>query len=263
MGALAPAFPRKTLSGSTLEAGRALLGARLVQAAGWNVRVGRIVEVEAYVGEDDEACHARFGPTKRNAVMFGPPGHAYVYLVYGMYCCLNVVTEVEGRAAALLVRAVEPLDGIDAMRAARQDWETRRRAGDGRAAARASVATKDPERRAGGPGEGRSRGLPVPARGNVSAARQRVSLLPAAALASGPGVVCVAFSIDRADNGADLCDPRRPLHLEPARADDPPVAVMTGPRIGIGYAGEPWRSLPWRLWVAGSPAVSGARGGRR
>lgn len=122
-------FPRHVLAGDTLAAARALLGARLVRdpepgedasdgPAGQR-RVGRIVEVEAYLGEADRASHARMGPTPRNRVMYGPPGLAYVYLVYGMHHCLNVVTEPEGRAAAVLVRAVEPLAGIEAMRRAR------------------------------------------------------------------------------------------------------------------------------------------------
>lgn len=71
----------------------------------------RIVEVEAYIGEDDPACHAAVGPTARNQVMYGPAGHAYVYLIYGMYHCLNIVTESEGFPAALLLRAAEPLSG--------------------------------------------------------------------------------------------------------------------------------------------------------
>ena len=97
-------FPREVLAGPTLQAARALLGARLVrdwehagegppQEPGRLRRVGRIVEVEAYIGIEDRASHARMGPTARNAVMFGPPGIAYVYLVYGMHNCLNVVTE--------------------------------------------------------------------------------------------------------------------------------------------------------------------------
>ena len=121
-------FPREILAGDSLVAARALLGARLVRdpppsspSAGepGGRRVGRIAEVEAYLGLEDRASHARMGPTARNRVMFGPPGIAYVYLVYGMYHCLNVVTEPPGRPAAVLIRAVEPLEGAEAMRRAR------------------------------------------------------------------------------------------------------------------------------------------------
>ena len=115
-------FPRAILAGDTLTAARALLGALLVRDAGarGGRRTGRIVEVEAYIGTEDRASHARMGPTPRNRVMFGPPGVAYVYLVYGMHNCLNVVTGPESIAAALLIRAVEPVDGLGAMRAARE-----------------------------------------------------------------------------------------------------------------------------------------------
>jgi len=75
-----------------------------------------IVEVEAYIGESDPACHAAPGPTRRNAPLYGPPGHAYVYLNYGIHCLVNVVAEAEGSPAAILIRALEPLDGIAVMR---------------------------------------------------------------------------------------------------------------------------------------------------
>ena len=100
----------------TLIVARDLLGQRLVRLVEGRRVAGRIVEVEAYIGQDDQASHARCGPTARNAAMFGPPGHAYVYLIYGMYHCLNVVTEREGYPAAILLRALQPLEGLDVMR---------------------------------------------------------------------------------------------------------------------------------------------------
>jgi DNA-3-methyladenine glycosylase len=107
----------------------------LVREDGAGRRAGRIVEVEAYSGEDDRASHARFGRTARNSVMYGPPGIAYVYLVYGMYDCLNVVTEPEGRPAAVLIRAVEPVEGVAVMREARTARARRRGPPSGRLAA--------------------------------------------------------------------------------------------------------------------------------
>jgi len=99
----------------TLSLAHQLLGKRLVRTLDGARIAGRIVEVEAYIGQEDMACHARSGHTMRNAVMFGPPGYAYVYFTYGMHWMLNVVTEREGFPAAVLIRALEPLEGIEAM----------------------------------------------------------------------------------------------------------------------------------------------------
>ena len=90
-----------------------MLGKHLVHVTGGIERRARIVEVEAYVGAHDLASHSSKGVTPRTSVMYGPPGHAYVYLIYGMHHCMNVVTEPEGNGAAVLLRAVEPVAGVD------------------------------------------------------------------------------------------------------------------------------------------------------
>jgi DNA-3-methyladenine glycosylase len=156
--------------------------------------------------------------------MFGPPGFAYVYLVYGMHDCLNVVTEPPGTPAAVLIRAVEPLDGIEAMRASRLERLGRRKRRDDEAVVRD---------------------------------HDRIRRIPTARLASGPGLVCAAFDIDRSMTGVDLCAAASPLRIELRPADEAQPAILTGPRVGVGYAGEEWSSRAWRFAVPGSRSVSG------
>ena len=154
--------------------------------------------------------------------MYGPPGRAYVYLVYGMHDCLNLVTEPAGSPAAILVRAVEPVEGEPAMRAAR----------DRRVAART--------RRTASGGAGAATGTPVPVH----------------RLSSGPGLVCAAFELDRSLTGSDLLATDATVRIEPPPPSDPEVVLAAGPRIGVDYAGRPWTEVPWRRWIAGNPAVS-------
>lgn len=164
--------------------------------------------------------------------MAGPPGVAYVYLVYGMYDCLNVVTGPDGAPSAVLIRAVEPLEGSDLMRADRVALEVRRRR-----AARSEDGT--------------------------AAVRDRLTRTRDHRLASGPGLVAAAYGIDTSWTGTDMCDPDSPLRLErdpwdPAdRVAD--ARVLATSRVGVAYAGPDWANRPWRFTVAGHPSVSGPR----
>ena len=109
-------LPRRFYDRPTLDVARDLLGKVLVHNRRGVITSGAIVEVEAYIGESDPACHAAPGPTARNAPLYGTPGHAYVYLNYGIHCLVNVVTESHGSPAAVLIRALDPIAGIDVMR---------------------------------------------------------------------------------------------------------------------------------------------------
>jgi DNA-3-methyladenine glycosylase len=221
---------RAVFSRPTLDVAPELLGMLLVRdTAGGRAepsrrRVGRIVEVEAYLGPDDRASHARFGETARSRPMYGEAGRAYVYLVYGMYDCLNVVTGPTGVPHAILIRAVEPLEGIASIRAARIEAELR---------SRRSLGPADVER-----------------------IRTRIGRTPAERLAAGPGLVGAAFSLDRSLTGSDLLDPAQPVHLEARPAASPAPQIETSKRRGIDFAGEPWVDRPWRFTIAGNASVS-------
>ena len=158
-----------------------------------------LTEVEAYMGAADPASHAYRGRTARNAVMFGPPGHAYVYFTYGMHFCVNLVCQEEGTASAVLLRAGRIVAGEELARSRR-----------GR----------------GGTGPPRD-------------------------LARGPARLCQALAIDRAQDGADVCDAASPLRIGPS-ADVLAGPVVTGPRVGISTAAD----VAWRYWIAGEPTVS-------
>lgn len=189
---------REFFARDTLEVAPALLGKYLVRVLDGERLVGRITEVEAYIGRCDKACHAYgYKRTPRTETLFAPPGTAYIYLIYGMYHCLNFVTEAEGEPAAVLLRGLEPVDGVERMSLNRFG---------------AMPAQLTPY--------------------------QRKHFL------DGPGKVCKALGLTRAQNGLDLCG--EALFLCDGGQAPPPF--HTGPRIGIDYAQEAIQ-FPWRFYV--------------
>ena len=115
---------REFYNRSTLIVARELIGVRLVRVLDGQKLVGLLTETEAYIGEEDLACHAKAGRTPRTQVMYGRPGHAYVYFTYGNHWMLNVVTEQEGFPAAVLIRAIQPVEGVEIMSSRRNGRDT-------------------------------------------------------------------------------------------------------------------------------------------
>ncbi len=124
MDSVVKPLPRTFYDRPTLTVARELLGARLVRILNGKLLSGLITETEAYISENDQACHAKAGLTPRTAVMYGPPGHAYVYFTYGNHWMLNIVTEREGFPAAVLIRAIQPMDGLEIMARRRSGRDT-------------------------------------------------------------------------------------------------------------------------------------------
>jgi len=184
-----------------------LLGCLLSHETAEGLVTVRLTEVEAYLGEADPASHAFRGRTARNAVMYGPAGHAYVYFTYGMHFCVNLVCQPEGHPSAVLLRAGQVVDGVPL------------------AAARRSKA---------------SRSGAVP--------RERD-------LARGPALLCEALSIDRSQDGADMCVPASPLQARARPEPVPAAGISSGARVGISRAAD----VRWRFWITGDPAVSAYR----
>lgn len=116
-------LPKKYYQQSTIKVAQQLLGSFLIRKIDNRKLIGKIVETEAYIGLNDKACHASCGMTKRNKVMFGPAGFWYVYIIYGIFNCLNIVTEKENHPSAVLIRGLEPVKGIDLMKKNRSKEE--------------------------------------------------------------------------------------------------------------------------------------------
>jgi DNA-3-methyladenine glycosylase len=201
-----------------------LLGKVLLRREGDSFLAGKIVETEAYLGADDAAAHSAAGKTPRNAVLFGPPGYAYVYLIYGNHFCLNVSCLPAGNAGCVLIRALEPLAGIAEMARLR------------------GLANSQPRRP---PSQCHSE-----ERSDEEPAFRRTLRL----LCSGPGRLAQALGITRPrDNGKDLLNPGSDLQI--VDIGFAPSRIATTPRVGITKAAD----HPLRYVIAGNAFVSGKR----
>ena len=217
----------------TLRVARELLGKVLARNQNGKKFSGIITEVEAYIGAKDLACHASRGRTKRTEGLYAKPGTLYVYLIYGMYWCLNIVTERKDFPAAVLIRAVEPLEGIEMMAKNRHrrllpsSPELQR--GERESGIRSPHIRQDPQSKF-------SATLLHP-----QSFRVRNDILN---LTNGPGKLCEALKIDGKLHGKPMkCDT---LWIEDRGVNVPPSRIVRTPRIGVDYA-KHCAEYPWRF----------------
>jgi DNA-3-methyladenine glycosylase len=247
---------------SSLEVAPLLLGGVLRHDTPEGTVGLRITEVEAYVGDGiDPGSHAFRGRTKRNAVMYGPPGRLYAYFTYGMHVCANVVCSPEGEATAVLLRGAEVVEGVE-LALARRTGEVAA-GGPARASARGSASGSAPGQALGSaperaPGQALE-GAPGRAPGQAlesapgrapGQAPGRPRVVAARDLGRGPARLVVAAGISLEENGADLL--AAPFSLQLPHIPKP---YVTGPRTGISGAGGS-ESYPWRFWLPDDPTVS-------
>lgn len=209
-------LPREFYDRDTLEVAEDLLGCILVREYQGVVMAGRITEVEAYIGRVDKACHAyNYRRTARTETLFKQPGTAYVYLIYGMYNCLNFVTETEGEPAAVLIRALEPVTGVGPIAKMGINME-------------ADLVT----------------GVDLMAKLRFGREYGDLTDYQRKNFLNGPGKLCKALAIDRNLDGHDLTQP--PLYVLPRERKI--GEILRSPRIGIDYAEEA-RDFPWRFRI--------------
>ncbi len=208
-------LPREFYLQNTLTVAQKLLNCVLVHETAEGIVAGRISETEGYT-VDDPACHAYRGQTARNQTMFGAPGYAYVYLIYGVYHCVNAVCAPEGTAEAVLIRAVEPLFG----------WEL--------------MAER--------------RGLKPISAAEQDTLTETQRAIAGRALCGGPGKICQAFGLSRLQDGNDLTTPTG-LYIAPPIPPNTmpePDAILATPRIGITQGAD----LLWRYYLHGERYIS-------
>jgi DNA-3-methyladenine glycosylase len=229
-------MPRDFFARPSVQVAPELLGCLIEHQTAAGLVAVELTEVEAYAGASDPASHAYRGKTARNAVMFGPPGHAYVYFTYGMHFCVNLVCLGNGSASAVLLRAGRVIEGEELAR-------VRRTGGSG------------------GMGPPRSRG----GLGGIAPPEKTKTTVPFRDLARGPARLCQALDIDRSLDGADVCvaDSALRMRWPEARTTDRSAErktdrsaerkkVASGPRVGVSSAAE----VPWRFWWEEDPTVS-------